>query len=127
MKQIVTAEQYRKYKAADDVSDEALERVLDIAQQVVDEAACGRLKSFDSFPDDIQERIVKAICAQTDFILTNFGTDISDAAPMSASIGSFSYTMSDKSKDISPTTLNYVARLYLQTTGLLYRGDVDVC
>lgn len=125
--QIVTAKRYFQYKAASDITAEELERILDIAQNVVDEAVCGRLKNFDSFPENIQEKIVKAICTQTDFILTNFGTDISDTTPVSASIGSFSYTISDKSKDITPATLNYVARLYLQATGLLYRGDISVC
>lgn len=125
--QIVTAERYFQYKAPSDITAEELERILDIAQNVIDEAVCGRLKNFDSFPENIQEKVVKAICAQTDFILTNFGADISDTTPVSASIGSFSYTISDKSKDITPATLNYVARLYLQTTGLLYRGDISVC
>lgn len=125
--QIVTAERYFQYKVPSDITAEELERILDIAQNVVDEAVCGRLKNFDSFPENIQEKVVKAICAQTDFILTNFGADISDTTPVSASIGSFSYTISDKSKDITPATLNYVARLYLQTTGLLYRGDISVC
>lgn len=127
MTQIVTAEEYRKYNAAADISGEGLERVLDIAHHVIDENTFGRLKAFDNFPENIQERLKKAVCAQTDFILANFGADVCSAVPESASIGSFSYTMSAKDKDITPATLNYVARLYLHTTGLLYRGDIDVC
>ncbi len=130
MRQLVTPEQYSAHNHTADISQLTVEQIadiLDIAQTVIYDNTCGRLECFDSLPEDVQSRVVKAIMAQADFIIANFGADVSSAVAQSASIGSFSYSLSENERDITPSTLNHIAKMYLQTTGLLYRGDIDAC
>ena len=125
---ITAVREYREHSSiAHEFHDFQIEPTLEIAEAVIDTNICGKLRGFDSFSPVVQEKVKKAIFKQTDFILNNFGCDLtSEGTPKSASIGSFSYTLSEEEKDIKPTTLNYAAKLYLSSAGLLYRGDICV-
>ena len=117
----------RRSSAAEDLSDAEISAVLDISEAVIDSNICGKLRNIGNYPSEVQEKVKKAIYAQADFILNSFGTELTASSlPESATIGNFSYTLGETEKEIQPTTLNYVARLYLSSAGLLYRGDVDV-
>ena len=131
MNPIVTVEMYRAHNTECELTDAKLENVLDVAQQTVNAAVCGRLAQFDRFESGVQENITKAIMAQTDYIAVNFGADMAESVPQSASIGSFSYSLggsgsseSSESSGSSPASLDLIALTYLRTTGLLYRGDI---
>lgn len=128
MNPIVTVEAYRLHNADCELTDAQLENVLDVAQQTVNAAVCGRLSGFEGFSENVQINVTKAIMAQTDYIVANFGADMSESVPQSASIGSFSYSLggsgSSESSGSSPASLDPVALTYLRTTGLLYRGDI---
>lgn len=126
MNRIVTADDFCLYSSNRELNADELERVLDVAQQTIDANVCGRLSEFDNFPQTVKDNVVKAICAQADHIVANFGTDLSEVMPESATLGSFSYSLgssggSDASGS-SPASLDPVALTYLRTTGLLYRG-----
>lgn len=124
----MTVERYLEHNpgAAEEYTAAELEKVIEAAELVVENASSGRTRELDSFPADVREKVIKAICAQTDFILNNFGADMAEAIPESASVGSFSYSTGGSGKDISPATLNHIAKLYLSSAGLLYRGGICV-
>ena len=128
MNPIVTVEEYRAHNANCELTDSELEKILDVAQQTVNAAVCGRLSGYDGFSAEVQSNVRKAVMAQTDYIAANFGADMSESVPQSASIGSFRYSLggsgSSESSGSSPASLDLIALTYLRTTGLLYRGDI---
>ena len=124
MNRTVTVDEYCRHGGNRELNADELERVLDIAENTVDANTGGRLSEYDSFPERVKENIVKAICAQADYIAANFGSDTATEMPQSATIGSFSYSFggSGSSSGGSPTTLCDTAMTYLRAVGLLYRG-----
>lgn len=124
MSRIATVNDFCKYSSRRDLNADELERVLDIAEQTVNASTGGKLSGYDKFPDNVKENVVRAICAQADYITANFGTDTASEVPQSATIGSFSYSLggSGSSSGGSPTTLCDTAMTYLRAVGLLYRG-----
>ena len=125
MRALITPEMYRSHNEDCELSDTELEKVLDVAQQTVYVQTRGRLERFDNFPENVRENVLKAIMAQADYVSENFGTELAGSMPESASIGSFSYSLGGSSESdtvTAPSALNDTARMYLQFTGLLYRG-----
>lgn len=103
-----------------DGSEEHLNKLIDLAEQIVYIATFGKTDNIAEFPDQIQERIKKAICCQTDYIIANGGFDYFTSDNLeTVSLGSFSYSTDNKGStaDLCSAALNY-----LQITGLLYRG-----
>ena len=126
MRQLMTAEEYRIRSPDCELSDNELEKLLDVSQQSIYVYTCGRIGAFDSMSEERQENILKAIAAQTDYISSNFGAQLCDGIPESATIGSFSYNMgiSFNQSDSSPAVLDKTALMYLKASGLLGRGGV---
>lgn len=123
---IVTVAEYREQNPDSGFTDTELEKILGVSQQAVYVATCGRIENYNEYPEKIRDRIKKAIISQAEYIAANFGTDMSETMPQSATIGSFSYsTGSSSSCPYSPYELHSSAAMYLSLTGLLYRGGVN--
>ena len=120
----ITPTMYREHNKSCDLDDSELERVLETAWQTVYVHTCGRLDFYDELPDNVKENVLRSIMAQADYISANFGADISECLPESMSVGSFSYSMGSGETVSSPSALCDTARMYLQFTGLTYRGDI---
>lgn len=129
MRQIVNPEQYKSMILPDNYNgtDDQLNRLLVAAQLIVDTAVSGRLSRYDNYPAVLQERIVTAICFQTEYIIANGGSDyLCSNDAQSVTLGSFSYSSaSGGGTDSSAAKLCALADTVLRGTGLMY-GGVDV-
>lgn len=96
------------------------------AEELVEEMTMYRLTpiAFLAMPEDVQERIRKAVCAQIEYLDANGGSDLENGVGLqSAALGKFSYT-AGASESGGPAQSVYAPRAqrYLYPTGLLYRG-----
>lgn len=96
------------------------------AEEIIEELTLYRVssKTFSSFPEDVQERIKKAVCAQIEYLEVNGGSDMDNGVDLqSATLGKFNYT---KSTGANGSTAQSIysprAQRILLPTGLLYRG-----
>lgn len=119
----VTQEYYERCYKGEIIEDENFPALISRAEEIVEEMSMYRLNglTFHAMPEDIQERVKKAICAQMEYLDANGGSEIDTGGGLqSASLGKFSYSSAsvDSSKQIyAPRALRY-----LMPTGLLYRG-----
>lgn len=73
-------------------------------------------------PDQIQERIKKAVCAQIEYMDANGGSDMDNGDDLqSAGLGKFNYTKSSGGNSQQSLYAPRAQRI-LVPTGLLYRG-----
>lgn len=75
-------------------------------------------------PEDTQERVKKAVCAQIEYLDANGGSDMDNGVDIqSAGLGKFNYTKASGSDGSSSQSI-YAPRAQrlLFPTGLLYRG-----
>ncbi len=96
------------------------------AGEIVEEMTMYRVTelTFPALPEDMQERIKKAVCAEIEYLDANGGTDMDNGSDLqSAGLGKFSYT---KSSGVGGSTRQSVyaprAVRILAPAGLLYRG-----
>lgn len=91
------------------------------AEEIIEEMTMYRVSesTFPVMPEDVQEKIKKAVCAQIDYLDANEGVDLGNDF-QSASLGKFSYS---KVSDGSSHTSIYSPRAQriLLLTGLLSR------
>lgn len=85
--------------------------------QVSEETLC-------NMPEDMQERIRKAVCAQIEYLDANGGSDLDNGADLqSAGLGKFNYS---RAAGVDGNSAQSVyaprAQRLLFPTGLLYRG-----
>lgn len=131
MQSLVTTDYYKTEHTYNfSGSDDDLEKLLNAAYIIVDNAVCGRLSDIERYPSAVQEKAKLAICLETDYLISNGGTDfLFESGFSSVSIGSFSYSMNssgDKADNTSgKIAICDMAVAVLQHTGLLYRG-VDI-
>lgn len=98
------------------------------AEELVEEMTMYRLTpiTFVAMPEDVQERVRKAVCAQIEYLDANGGSDMDNGVGLqSAALGKFSYMVGvGASESGSPAQSVYAPRAqrYLYPTGLLYRG-----
>lgn len=93
------------------------------AEEIVEEMSMYRLTpiSYLAMPEDIQERVKKAVCAQMEYLSANGGSDMDNGVDLqSAALGKFNYTRSGNGS--SQTLYAPRALRILFPTGLLYRG-----
>ena len=77
---------------------------------------------FESLPLIIQEKVKKAVGAQIETLYQNGGTEsLTGENLASANIGKFSY--SENSNTNSSIPISPMVKMYLGSTGLLYRGN----
>jgi len=96
------------------------------AEEIVEEMTRYRLTptSFLAMPEDIQERLRKAVCAQIEYLDANGGADLDNGSDLqSAGLGKFNYTLAAGANGSSGQSV-YAQRAQriLFPTGLLYRG-----
>ena len=81
-------------------------------------------ETFPKMPEETQERIKKAVCAQIEYLDANGGSDMDNGVDlMSAGLGKFSYTKASGANGSQAQSI-YAPRALriLAPTGLLYRG-----
>lgn len=109
-----------------DGCEEELQYLLDRAADVINNAIAFSGYTVDTVPNMFSGIVRKAVCAQADYIEANGGrTSLSEDGLNSAALGRFSYSTGSSDSSGSSSELCRLARNYLESTGLLYRG-VDV-
>lgn len=108
-------------------TEKELETLLSRAADVVNNAIYLSGEEVESVPDELQDRVFKAICAQADYIDSVGGIDcMNESGGGSVSLGSFSYSdrgsASSSSSEDRACQLCSQAETYLLPTGLLYKG-----
>ena len=106
------------------VSDFPLLR--DRAEEIVEEMTMYRVTPVTmlAMPEDIQECIKKAVCAQIEYLDANGGSEMDNGADLqSVGLGKFSYSKASGGDGSSSQSI-YAPRAQrlLFPTGLLYRG-----
>lgn len=100
--------------------------LLERASEIVEEMTMYRLTplSFEAMPESVRDRVMRAICAQIEYLDANGGSEMDTRAGLqSAALGKFSYTAGGS--DASGTGQSLYApraQRILMPTGLLYRG-----
>lgn len=122
----VTHEYYHDTFRGESVNPSDFPSLLDRATEVIEEMCMYRVTPVTilAMPEDTQERIRKAICAQIEYLDANGGSDMDNGADLqSAGLGKFNYTRSASSTGSTQQSL-YAPRAQriLAPTGLLYRG-----
>lgn len=98
----------------------------DRAEEIIEEMTMYRVTpvTFLVIPEDTQERIKKAVCAQIEYLDANGGSDMDNGVDIqSAGLGKFNYSRASGSDGSSSQSI-YAPRAQrlLLPTGLLYRG-----
>ncbi len=96
------------------------------AGEIVEEMTMYRVTelTFPALPEDMKERIKKAVCAEIEYLDANGGADMDNGNDLqSAGLGKFSYTKSSGAGGSARQSV-YAPRAVriLAPTGLLYRG-----
>ena len=96
------------------------------AEEIVEEMTRYRLTptSYLTMPEDMQERVKKAVCAQIEYLDANGGADLDNGSDLqSAGLGKFNYTRAAGTNGSTGQSV-YAPRAQriLFPTGLLYRG-----
>lgn len=98
----------------------------DRAEEIIEEMTMYRVTpvAFLVMPEDTQERIKKAVCAQIEYLDANGGSEMDNGADLqSAGLGKFSYSkVSGGDGSSSQSIYAPRAQRLLFPTGLLYRG-----
>ena len=98
----------------------------DRAEEIIEEMTMYRVTpvTFLVMPEDTQERIKKAVCAQIEYLDANGGSDMDNGVDIqSAGLGKFNYSRSSGSDGSSSQSIYAPrAKRLLFPTGLLYRG-----
>ncbi len=97
------------------------------AEEIVEEMTTYRLSGpfFAAMPEDVKERIRKAVCAQIEYLDANGGSEVDTGADLqSASLGKYSYSRAAGAGGGGAFRGYYAPRALriLYPTGLLYRG-----
>lgn len=96
------------------------------ASELVEEMTMYRLTPITilAMPEDVQERVKKAVCAQIEYLDANGGGDMDNGNDLqSAGLGKFNYTKASGTGGSTQQSV-YAPRAVrlLAPTGLLYRG-----
>lgn len=121
----VTEDYYINIFHGEPVDNTDFPSLLERASELVEDMTMYRLTpiTISAMPEDVQERVKKAVCAQIEYLDANGGSDMDNGNDLqSAGLGKFNYT---KASGVSGSTQSVYApramRL-LAPTGLLYRG-----
>lgn len=96
------------------------------ASELIEELTLYRLTpvTFLAMPEDVQELVKKAVCAQIEYLDANGGADLDNGAGIqSATLGKFSYSGSAGANgSTEQSRFSPRAERILWATGLTYRG-----
>lgn len=106
---------YKGQETADDTDS-----LLIKAKAVIDYYTNNAASDLDSYPAALADRIRLAVCAQAEYIDANGGVAGMSETSGSVSLGKYSYSGGGTSVYVMP--LAPMAKMYLQSTGLLYSG-----
>lgn len=122
----VTQDYYEQDFHGEPVDDADFPSLLDRAEELVEEMCMYRIcdARMGAYETDIKERIMKAICAQIEYLDANGGSDMDNGSDLqSAGLGKFNYS---KASGVGGSTQQAIyaprALRILAPTGLLYRG-----
>lgn len=100
--------------------------LCDRAGELVEEMTLYRLTpvTFLAMPEDVQEKVKKAVCAQIEYLDANGGSDLDNGSGIqSATLGKFSYSGSAGANgSTEQSRFSPRAERLLWPTGLTYRG-----
>lgn len=100
--------------------------ICDRAGELIEELTLYRLTptSFLTMPEDVQERVKMAVCAQIEYLDANGGSDMDNSAGIqSATLGKFSYSGSaGVNGSTAQSRFSPRAERILWPTGLTYKG-----
>lgn len=122
----VTQDYYLKDFHGEAVQEADFPSLVERAAEIIEELCMYRIQesNMESYSQDTQERIKKAICAQIEYLDANGGSDMDNGADIqSAGLGKFNYTRaSGNSGNQEQSIYAPRAKRILAPTGLLYRG-----
>lgn len=118
---MITADYYlNEWGGTFEGTERELEMLLSRASDVIDNAI---YLSGKSVADSSDSRVLKAICAQADYIIFCGGLECMNESGGSVTLGKFSYSeCGGGSSSVSACSLCEQAEAYLLPTGLLYKG-----
>lgn len=122
----VTHEYYHDTFRGESINPSDFPSLLDRATEVIEEMCMYRVTPVTilAMPEEVQEQIRKAVCAQIEYLDANGGSDMDNGADLqSAGLGKFNYTKASGASGSTQQSL-YAPRAQriLAPTGLLYRG-----
>lgn len=122
----VTQDYYNETFKGEPVDNADFPSLCSRAEEIVEEMTMYRLTipAFCAMPEDCQERVKKAVCAQIEYLDANGGADMDNGADLqSAGLGKFNYSKASGSDGGSQQSIySPRAQRILLPTGLLYRG-----
>lgn len=122
----VTEEYYKDTFHGESVDTADFPSLSERASEIVEEMTMYRVTPVTilAMPEDVQERVKRAVCAQIEYLDANGGSDMDNGADLqSGGLGKFNYTRasgtggSTKQSVYAPRAIRLLA-----PTGLLYRG-----
>ena len=126
IKMTLTEFYLQKWDGSFSGTERELKILLSRAADVVDNAIYLSGVDVESVPDELKDRVFKAVCAQADYIDSVGGIDcMNDSGGGSVSLGSFSYSDRGSASGGSEERACHLcsqAESYLLPTGLLYKG-----
>lgn len=122
----VTDDYYKNTFHGEPVDDADFPSLSERASEIVEEMTMYRVTSVTilAMPEEVQERVKKAVCAQIEYLNANGGSDMDNGNDLqSASLGKFNYTKASSTGGSTQQSM-YAPRAMrlLAPTGLLYRG-----
>lgn len=122
----ITEEYYKNTYKGEPVASADFPSLRMRAEEIIEEMTLYRVSDalFPSYPEEVQERIKKAVCAQIEYLDANGGSDMDNGADLqSAALGKFNYTKSAGANGSTEQSIySPRARRLLLSTGLMYRG-----
>lgn len=95
------------------------------AGELIEELTLYRLTpmTYLAMPEDTQDRVKKAVCAQIEYLDANGGSDLDNGSGIqSATLGKFSYSGAGANGSTQQSRFSSRAERLLWPTGLTYRG-----
>ena len=124
----VDTEYYETVYKGEPVPETDFPGLLARAEEIIEELCMYRVSPVTilAMPEDVRERVKKAVCAQIEYLDANGGSDLDNGAGLqSASLGKFSYTLAagaGTGGSFGQSVYSSRAQRLLAPTGLLYRG-----
>lgn len=122
----VTEDYYNETFHGEPVDNIDFPSLSERAAELVEEMTMYRVTPVTilAMPEDVQERVKKAVCAQIEYLDSNGGSDMDNGNDLqSAGLGKFNYTKASSASGSTQQSM-YAPRALriLVPTGLLYRG-----
>lgn len=122
----VTDQYYYEFFNGESVDGADFQSLCERAGEIIEEMTMYRITetTFADMPEDVQERVKKAVCAQIEYLDANGGADMDNGSDLqSAGLGKFNYSKASGADGSSAQSIySPRAQRILLPTGLLYRG-----